>query len=86
MAVWFAPAEAGRTARMSRGSEVVLCLADTFVANLWKGQEGPHAENDFRGRWIVRIMISLLTMPARSEEEERFLIERFLVPGILPTD
>ena len=84
MAVWFSPTEAGRTARMSRGSEVVLALAETFVSTSWKETDDSDDESGLRARWIVRVMISLLTMPARTEEEERFLIERFLVPGVLP--
>lgn len=84
MAVWFEPMESGRTARMSRGSEVVHCLAEAFVASLWKGQGDAGNENGLRARWIVRIMISFLTTPAHDEEEERLMIERFLVPGVLP--
>lgn len=84
MAVWFEPMESGHTARMSRGSEVVHCLAEAFVASLWKGQGDAGNENGLRARWIVRIMISFLTTPAHDEEEERLMIERFLVPGVLP--
>ena len=84
MAVWFEPLESGRTARMSRGSEVVLCLAESFVESLGKGSGESGIETGLRADWIVRIMISFLTMPARDEAEERLLIERFLVPGLLP--
>lgn len=83
MAVWFAPAESGVTARMSRGSEVIFCLAETFVTRLQGEQKENDLLNDFRARWIVRVIISLLTTPAESEEEERTLIERFVVPGVL---
>lgn len=83
MAVWFAPAESGMTARMSRGSEVIDCLAETFVTRL-QGEPKEHDWlNGLRASWIVRVIISLLTTPAESEEEERILIERFVVPGVL---
>jgi AcrR family transcriptional regulator len=82
MAAWFEPAESGITARMSRGSEVIDCLADTFVSNL--SGAGTHAESSgIRARFMVRMIISLLTMPGDSEREERVLIERFVVPAVL---
>ena len=83
MAVWFAAAESGMTARMSRGSEVISCLAETFVARLQGDQTGEDWLNGIRARWIVRVIVSLLTTPAENKEEERILIERFVVPGVL---
>ena len=82
MEAWFAPTESGLTARMSRGSEVIGSLGDAFVSNL-QGLRGEAAANDFGARWMVRIIVSLLTMPGESEEEERVLIESFVVPSLL---
>ena len=83
MAVWFATTESGMTARMSRGSEVISCLAETFVTRLQGEQTGQDWLNGIRARWVVRVIVSLLTTPAENEEEERILIERFVVPGVL---
>ena len=82
MAAWFEPAESGITARMSRGSEVIDCLAEAFVSNLLGSRPDAQASG-LRARWMVRVIVSLLTMPADSESEERVLIERFVVPAIL---
>ncbi len=82
MAAWFEPAESGITARMSRGSEVIDCLADAFVSNL-RGERRDAPSSGMRARWMVRVIVSLLTMPGDSEEEERVLIERFVVPSVL---
>ncbi len=80
MAAWFEPGESGLTARMSRGSEVIDCLADAFVSNLLGAKR---KDRGLRARWMVRVIISLLTMPGDSEEEERVLIERFVVPSVI---
>ncbi|MFP6639265.1 MAG: TetR/AcrR family transcriptional regulator [Myxococcota bacterium] len=86
MAAWFEPAESGIAARMSRVSEVIDCLADAFVSNL-QGEDEPDAlSSALRARWMVRVIVSLLTMPADSEQEERVLVERFVVPSILSSN
>ncbi len=82
MAAWFEPGESGITARMSRGSEVIGCLADAFVSSL-QGERRDASSSGMRARWMVRVIVSLLTMPGDSEEEERVLIERFVVPSVL---
>ena len=82
MAAWFAPTESGFTARMSRGSEVIESLAAAFVANLQGGRTDPGARG-FAARWMVRVILSLLTMPGESEKEERLLIESFVAPSLL---
>ena len=82
MAAWFEPGESGITARMSRGSEVIGSLANAFVSNLQgEGRDAP--SSGLAARWMVRVIVSLLTMPGASEEEERCLIECFVVPAIL---
>lgn len=82
MAAWFEPGESGIAARMSRSSEVIDCLADAFVSNL-QGARPDAPPSSMRARWMVRVIVSLLTMPCDSEEEERILIERFVVPAVL---
>jgi AcrR family transcriptional regulator len=82
MAAWFAPGESGITARMSRSSEVIGSLADAFVSSL-QGSVRDDPSSRMRARWMVRVIVSLLTMPGDSEAEERALIERFVVPTVL---
>jgi AcrR family transcriptional regulator len=82
MAAWFEPGESGMTARMSRGSDVIDSMADAFVSNL-KGARQGAPSSGLRANWMVRVIISLLTMPEDSEQEERSLVERFVVPAVL---
>ena len=83
MAAWFEPGESGITARMSRGSEVIGSLADAFVSNL-EGVGRDALSSGLAARWMVRVIVSLLTMPGDSEAEECALIERFVVPVVAP--
>ena len=81
-AVWFEPGQAGITAGMSRSSAVIGTLASTFVSQLIVSGDDD-AASALRAQWLVRIMVSLLTMPGKSEDEERTLIARFVVPVVL---
>lgn len=85
MAAWFEPGESGLAARMSRGSEVIDRLADAFVSTLAGAREDVPS-NLLRARWMVRVIVSLLTMPADDEAEERALIARFVVPAIISNE
>ena len=75
-AAWFEPGAAGYAARMSRSDEVIEALMRAFVADLF-----PRAD-PLRARWLVRVVVSLLGMPGRDADEERALVERFVVPGL----
>ena len=82
MSAWFDPRASGRTARISHGSRVINTLSIAFVEQvLGLDQHDPASEQ--RGRWLVRVVVSLLTMPGESAEEERLLVERFIAPGLL---
>lgn len=82
MSTWFDPRASGRTARISHGSRVINTLSIAFVEQvLGLDQHDPASEQ--RGPWLVRVVVSLLTMPGESAEEERMLVERFIAPGLL---
>jgi AcrR family transcriptional regulator len=85
MAAWFEPGESGMAARMSRGSEVIDGLADAFVSNL-SGERRDQSASLLRARWMVRVIVSLLTMPGDTEQEERDLIGLFVVPAMLSSE
>ncbi len=55
------------------------------VSNL-QGEERDIRTSDLRARWLVRVIISLLTLPGDNEKEERVLIERFVVPVVLSVE
>jgi len=81
-AAWFEPSASGLGARMSQASEVVETLVTTFAAQ----PLGPHPsdqEAKLRARWIIRIIVSLLSNPGESEDEERALLERFVAPMLV---
>ena len=80
-AAWFTTGTSGLAARMSRSAEVVETLTGSFVPDLLRAS-GTRAEHRRRQRWLVRIVVSLLTDPGESEKEERELIERFVVPAV----
>ncbi len=88
-AAWFAPGDSGIAARMSRGSEVIEALADGFVAQLLVPIAGTEQGNRSRAdrrlaaRWLIRVIVSLLSMPGDDPEEERELVSLFVVPSVL---
>ncbi len=87
-AAWFALADSGIAARMSRGSEVIEALADGFVAHLApiaqaRESEPARAERLLTARWLIRVIVSLLSMPGDNVNEERALVSRFVVPSVL---
>lgn len=83
-AAWFHPGESGTAARVSRGSEVVDAIAGAFAERL-TGPEGEAGAHRLAARWVVRVIVSLLSLPGESEAEERELVARFVVPSLLPS-
>lgn len=82
MAAWFDPNASGMTARVSHGSEVINALSGAFIEGLLDpGHQDP--ASGLQARWLVRVVVSLLTMPGESEGEERALVEQFVAPGLL---
>jgi AcrR family transcriptional regulator len=77
LSAWFAEASAGTAADIAASSEVIESLA---VAVLGGELDADTRE---RARWIVRVVLSLLTVPGASAAEERRLVERFVVPVVL---
>lgn len=67
---WFGDRDAALTADLAQGSEVVEALGLTMAAD-------PDA-----ARWLVRVIVSLLTVPGGDGAEERRLVERFVAPVV----
>ncbi|GAA4748706.1 TetR/AcrR family transcriptional regulator [Nocardioides endophyticus] len=68
---WFGAADAGTTAELAQSDEVIEGLGLRAVGD-------PDA-----ARWLVRVIVSLLIVPGRDDAEERAIIERYVVPGVL---
>lgn len=78
---WFAPARPPVGGELAGHSEVIAALAAAFVGSL--GRQDPAAV-ERRARWVVRVLTSLLMYPGRDEEDERSMIEEFVVPIVTP--
>lgn len=81
LAVWFEPTNVGIVAQLSNSSDVIDSLVTAFVGRL-RPDLGPEAAERL-GRWAVRVVVSLLTLPLEDADEERVLLQNFLLPFLL---
>jgi hypothetical protein len=66
---------------MAEQSEVIRALTEAFVISL--GPDDPEVVAH-RARWLVRVMTSLFLFPGHDEEDERAMLEEFVVPMVVP--
>jgi AcrR family transcriptional regulator len=81
LASWFAISRPPIGGELAGQSEVITTLAAAFINSL--GSEDA-AVVQRRARWVVRVLTSLLMYPGRDDDEERAMIEEFVVPIIAP--
>ncbi|MFE7742222.1 TetR/AcrR family transcriptional regulator [Nocardia sp. NPDC057455] len=81
LAVWFEPSNAGIVAQLANSAGVVDALATDFVAGF--RPELPVLAARRVGQWVVRAMVSLLTLPGAGEDEERAMLRSFVLPFLL---
>jgi hypothetical protein len=62
-------------------SDVIGALATAFVNSL--GSDHP-ANVESRGRWLVRVITSLLIFPGHDETDERAMLAEFVAPVVVP--
>ncbi|MFD4467782.1 TetR/AcrR family transcriptional regulator [Rhodococcus sp. NPDC058505] len=79
LAVWFAVEDAGIASELASTSEVIEVLGAAFLAGA-SGADGTDLSR--QARWVVRVIVSLLTVPAADADEERALVEQFVVPAL----
>lgn len=79
LAPWFSTDGAGFASRVGGSSRVVRAIAEAFVERLPRAGGGSEPSS----RWLVRIILSLLTMPGESETDEEEMLRRFVAPSIL---
>lgn len=82
LAAWFGLGDAGLASELASTSEVIEVLGTSFLADVWNADD---AEIARRARWLVRAIVSLLTVPGRDDDDERAMVEQFLVPVLIPT-
>lgn len=76
LAGWFDVGDAGLASELAQASAVIDGVGAAFLADL--GQTT--GDRTHQARWVVRVILSLLTIPDR---DERLLVERFVVPVLL---
>jgi AcrR family transcriptional regulator len=81
LASWFATTQRPIGAEMADQSEVIKALTEAFVISL--GPDEPDLVAH-RARWLVRVMTSLFLIPGPSEDDERAMLEEFVVPTVIP--
>lgn len=77
LAAWFTGEDGAATTELAGASPIIASLTEALLP---AGDPGTSA----RAQWIVRIILSLLVLPVGDEQEERRLLERFVVPVITP--
>jgi AcrR family transcriptional regulator len=81
LASWFATTQRPIGAEMAEESEVIKALTEAFVISL--GSDDPELVAN-RARWLVRVMTSLMLFPGHDEDDERAMLNEFVVPIVLP--
>jgi AcrR family transcriptional regulator len=81
LASWFATTQRPIGAEMAEESEVIKALTEAFVISL--GSDNPELVAN-RARWLVRVMTSLMLFPGHDEDDERAMLNEFVVPIVLP--
>jgi AcrR family transcriptional regulator len=70
LAAWFRDGDAGLSADLAQSSGVIEALGLSVVADA------------AAARWLVRVIVSLLTVPGRNAADERSMVKRFVVPAV----
>lgn len=78
LSAWFDNTSAGSAAAGS--SAVVQGLTTAFIRSL--GPAEPEGA-DRKARWLVRVVASLLGTPGRDADDERAMLEEFVLPVLL---
>jgi len=81
---WFAAGEAPVGAAIAERSDVLTAMCAAFVVSLKPG--GDVDTVDRKARWLVRVLTSLLIFPGRDADDERSMVEEFLVPTLTPSN
>lgn len=78
---WFSTGDAPIGAGIAEQSEVIKTMGSGLILSL--GNDDP-VSVDRKARWLVRILVSLLSFPGRDAADERTMIKEFVVPIVTP--
>jgi AcrR family transcriptional regulator len=70
LVAWFRQDDAATSSGVAQSSAVIEALGLSLVPD------------PLAARWLVRVVLSLLTVPGRDAAEERVLVERFVAPVV----
>jgi len=82
LAVWFEPENMAVPIALSQDSELLQAMSAGLAAQV--GATSLSSEQvERRGAWMLRCIVSLLAMPGTDDEQERVLVESFVVPVLV---
>ncbi|BBZ00462.1 TetR/AcrR family transcriptional regulator [Mycolicibacterium fallax] len=82
---WFGADAPPLGAELAGRSEVITTLVAAFLSSLdGTSLDGAESTAERRARWLVRALTSLLSFPGTGPEDERAMVQEFLVPVLLP--
>jgi AcrR family transcriptional regulator len=79
LAVWFTRTAIG--AQAAEGSDVVQAMTAGFLLSV---DPEDAAAAGRQARWLVRVLTSFLAVPGRDTDDERAMLEEFVVPHVWP--
>ena len=79
LAAWFTRTAIG--AQVADGSDVVRAMTAGFLLSV---ETEDVAGAGRQARWLVRVLTSFLTIPGRDADEERTMLEEFVIPRMWP--
>ena len=74
---WFDPTEAGATDQLARASAAINRFVEPFV------RTDDAAATRRRTDWVIRAVLSLLTSPGASDDDEETMLRELLVPVVV---
>jgi len=83
LAAWFATTRPPIGGELAERSDVITALAAAFVNSL--GTDRP-AIVEGRGRWLVRVITSLLIFPGHDAADEKAMLAEFVAPVVVPAE
>jgi len=81
---WFATNGAPIGVEIAEQSDVIQAMGSAFIVSLGPSDAADPDAVHRKARWLVRVLTSLLLLPGRDADDERSMVEEFLVPVVTP--
>ncbi len=76
LAAWFTAEDMSVATEMSQSEEVLASVGALFA-------QGGADDARLAARWVIRVIISLLSVPGEDDREEQEMVSRFVAPMVL---